>query len=92
MREATAQPEFADVALVDALRVEMRRLTERLERLENKVDLIDDGDEAPHAPLAWPVDVESDNALEVPPFEVNRSNSPAFDVLLGPAPARRDAS
>jgi hypothetical protein len=82
-------PQFADVALVEALRGELRRLTERLERLENKVDLIDDG-ESPQAPLAWPVEVESDNRLEVPPFEVKRSNSPAFDVLLGPA--RRDSA
>jgi hypothetical protein len=93
-RPATSAPtkpeqQFADVALLEAMRGELRRLTERLERLENKVDLIDDG-EPSQAPLAWPVDVESDNRLEVPPFEVRRSNSPAFDVLLGPA--RRDSA
>jgi hypothetical protein len=83
------RPPGVDPAVVDALRVEVRRLTERLERVENKVDLIGDGEE--ETPLAWPVEVETDNRLEVPPLEVKRSNSPAFDVLLGP-PARRDAS
>ena len=85
---APVQP-GVDPAVVDALRVEVRRLTERLERVESKVDLIRDNDD--EAPLAWPVEVETDNRLEVPPLEVKRSTSPAFDILLGP-PARRDAS
>lgn len=88
---ATPAPAAADPALVGAMRTELRRLTDRLERLEHKVDLIQDGDEAPQTPLAWPVDVETDNRLEVPPFEVKRSNSPAFDVLLGPARDRDSA-
>lgn len=69
-------------AALSELRSEVRRLAERLERVEDKVDLIRDGDDAP---LAWPVSVDSDNRLEVPPFEVSRANSPAFDVLLGPS-------
>jgi hypothetical protein len=88
---ATPAPAGADPALVEAMRTELRRLTDRLERLEHKVDLIQDGDEAPQTPLAWPVDVETDNRLEVPPFEVKRSNSPAFDVLLGPARGQETA-
>ena len=63
------------------LRAEVRRLAERVERVEDKVDLIRDGDDTP---LAWPVSVDSDSRLEVPPFEVSRTNSPAFDILLGP--------
>jgi hypothetical protein len=59
------------------------RLAEQLERVEDKVDLIRDGDDGP---LAWPVSVDSDSRLEVPPLEVSRGNSPAFDVLLGPPP------
>jgi hypothetical protein len=65
----------------------VERVAERVERVEDKVDLIRDGDDVP---LAWPVSVDNDNRLEVPPFEVARSNSPAFDVLLGPA--RRDSA
>jgi hypothetical protein len=80
-----AQP--AEAAAVANLRTEVRRLAERLERVEDKVDLIRDGDDVP---LAWPVSVDSDNRLEVPPLEVSRGNSPAFDVLLGPS--KRDTA
>ena len=83
------RPPAVDPAVIDALKTEVRRLTERLERVEDKVDLIHDG--AEETPLAWPVEVETDNRLEVPPLEVKRSNSPAFDILLGP-PARRDSA
>ncbi|MDQ1696174.1 MAG: hypothetical protein QOJ03_1527 [Frankiaceae bacterium] len=72
---------------VAELRNDVRRLAERVERVEDKVDLIRDGDDMP---LAWPVSVDGDSRLEVPPFEVARSNSPAFDILLGPA--QRDSA
>jgi hypothetical protein len=65
---------------VAALRDDLTRLSERLERVEDKVDLIRDGDDVP---LAWPVEVTVDSRLEVPPVTVSRAESPAFDVLLG---------
>lgn len=70
-----------------ALRADVRRLAERVERVEDKVDMIHDGDDAP---LTWPVEVTNDRRLEVPPLEVSRGNSPAFDVLLGPS--QRDSA
>jgi len=65
----------------------MRRLAGRLERVEDTVELIREADEAP---LAWPVPVTTDSPLEVPPLEVSRKSSPAFDVLLGPPPATEE--
>ena len=94
--------------LIAAVNAEVRRLAERLERVDGKVarvadrverveaqvELIRDGDETP---LAWPVPVNTDSQLEVPPLEVSRRPSPAFDVLLGApshpkATARRDSA
>jgi hypothetical protein len=72
---------------VQQLRSELQRLADRVERVEDKVDLIRDGDDTP---LAWPVPVYGDSKLEVPPLEVSRANSPAFDVLLG-SPSRDTA-
>lgn len=65
----------------------MRRLRDRLSRVEDTVELMSDRDEAP---LAWPAAVTSDSSLEVPPLEVSRKSSPAFDVLLGPPPAAKE--
>ena len=78
-------------AEIAALRAEVRRLADRLSRVEDTVDLIREGDEAP---LTWPVPVSTDSSLEVPPLEVSRKSSPAFDVLLGPPPteAERDSA
>jgi hypothetical protein len=39
-------------------------------------------------PLNWPTPVSTDSPLEVPPLEVSRRSSPAFDVLLGPPPVK----
>jgi hypothetical protein len=75
-----AEPAAHDHPEMLALRADVRRLAERLERCEDKVDLIRDGDDAP---LAWPVPVTTESRLEVPPLEVSRKSSPAFDVLLG---------
>ena len=63
------------------LQSEVRRLTDRLDRLEDTVELIREDEEAP---LSWPVAVGEPDRLEVPPIDVSRKNSPAFDVLLGP--------
>lgn len=75
-----ADPPARDEAL-EALATQVRRLAERVERVEDTVDLLrsDTGDE----PLAWPVAVGDDTRLEVPPVEVSRRASPAFDVLFG---------
>ena len=74
-------------AEITALRSEVRRLADRLSRVEDTVELIQESDEAP---LAWPTSVDTASALEVPPLEVSRKSSPAFDVLLGPPPAKRE--
>lgn len=77
---------------VAELRTQVRRLAERLERVEDKVELMDDVDSAP---LAWPVSVDTESRLEVPPLNISRADSPAFDVLLGPSrvdPSRRDTA
>jgi hypothetical protein len=83
--ESTQRAEIA------ALHVEMRRLAGRLERVEDTVELIRESEEAP---LAWPVPVTTDSPLEVPPLEVSRKSSPAFDILLGPPPTedKRDTA
>jgi hypothetical protein len=70
-----------------SLRAEVRRIAERLDRVADEVDLLRERDETP---LAWPVDVEQSTRIEVPPIEVSRGNSPAFDVLLGAS--RRDSA
>jgi hypothetical protein len=74
---------------VTALTREVRRLADRLERLEDSVEFLREDAEQPQ-PLSWPVPVESESRLEVPPLDVSRSSSPAYDVLLGPA--RRDTA
>jgi hypothetical protein len=73
------------------LRSEVRRLAERLERVEDSVELIRDTEARP---LSWPVPLTTDSPLEVPPLEVSRKSSPAFDILLGPPPptAARDSA
>lgn len=71
-------------ATLAALQAEVRRLTDRLERVEDTIELIRDESEAP---LNWPTPVATDSPLEVPPLEVSRRSSPAFDILLGPSPA-----
>jgi Holliday junction resolvase len=73
---------------VVALQGEVRRLTERLERLEHKVDI---SHERSEEPLSWPAAVDGESRLEVPPLSVSRRPSPAFDALLGPAPTRSSA-
>lgn len=73
-------------AEIAALQSEVRRLADRLSRVEDTVELIQENDEAP---LAWPSPVSTDSALEVPPLEVSRKSSPAFDVLLGPPSAKQ---
>ena len=60
----------------------LARVADKIERVEDKVDLLHAGDEAP---LSWPAPLTTDSTLEVPPVEVSRANSPAFDILLGPA-------
>lgn len=78
-------------AEIAALHSEVRRLADRLARVEDTVELIGEREEAP---LSWPTPVTTDSALEVPPLEVSRKSSPAFDVLLGPPPpkAERDSA
>jgi hypothetical protein len=72
---------------IAALHAEVRRLADRLARVEDTVELIGERDEAP---LSWPTPVTTDSELEVPPLEVSRKSSPAFDVLLGPPPANKE--
>ena len=74
-------------AEIAALNSEVRRLADRLARVEDTVELIGERDEAP---LSWPTPVTTDSALEVPPLEVSRKSSPAFDVLLGPPPSKQE--
>ena len=69
------------------MRAEVRRLADRLARVEDTVELIQENEEAP---LAWPAAVATDSPLEVPPLKVSRKSSPAFDVLLGPPPAKAE--
>jgi hypothetical protein len=78
-------------AEIAALQAEVRRLADRVSRVEDTVELISENDEAP---LAWPAPVATDSPLEVPPLEVSRKSSPAFDVLLGPPPtqSKRDTA
>jgi hypothetical protein len=59
----------------------------RAVRDEDTVELLGERDEAP---LSWPTPVTTDSALEVPPLEVSRKSSPAFDVLLGPPPVKQE--
>ena len=73
--------------MIASLQAEVRRLAERIERVEDTVELIQREGEPP---LTWPTAVTTDNTLEVPPLEVSRRSSPAFDVLLGPAPVDED--
>jgi hypothetical protein len=87
--EQAAAESAADTAAETAtLRRDLRRLAERLERLEDKVDLIRDGDDVP---LAWPVAVADEGRLGVPPLDLSTSSSPAYDVLLGGS-SRRDSA
>jgi hypothetical protein len=77
-----AQPQWVEYrATLAALQAEVRRLADRLERVEDTVELIQTEAESP---LNWPSPVTTDSPLEVPPLEVSRKSSPAFDVLLGP--------
>ncbi len=80
--EVVKPPAVPDPELA-ALVTEVRRLTERLDRVEDTVEMIRaDRDE----PLDWPVAVGDDERrLEVPPLDLSRGTSPAFDVLLGPS-------
>lgn len=87
--------------LVAVLQAEVRRLADRLARVEGRVERVEDSVElvrdGAEKPLAWPVSVSQDSPLEVPPVEVSRRPSPAFDILLGApahpaATARRDSA
>jgi len=69
-------------AAIAVLQAEVRRLADRLERVEDTVELLHDEAEPP---LNWPAAVSTDSPLEVPPLEVSRRPSPAFDILLGPS-------
>ena len=92
LRAVRDEPQPVDHrAEIAALRTEVRRLADRLSRVEDTVELIQESEEAP---LAWPVPVDNGSTLEVPPLEVSRKSSPAFDVLLGPPPpkAERDSA
>jgi hypothetical protein len=92
LRAVRDEPRPADHrAEITALHAEVRRLADRLGRVEDTVELLGERDEAP---LSWPTPVTTDSALEVPPLEVSRKSSPAFDVLLGPPPskAQRDTA
>jgi hypothetical protein len=80
-----AQPQWVEHrATLAALQAEVRRLADRLERVEDTVELIQTEAEPP---LNWPTPVATDSPLEVPPLEVSRRPSPAFDILLGPSSA-----
>ena len=68
-----------------ALQAEVRRLASRLERVEDTIELMRDDAEPP---LHWPTPVSTDSPLEVPPLEISRRSSPAFDILLGPSPSQ----
>lgn len=84
LRAVAAEPRFDPSVLEDRL----DRLTARLDRLEDKVELFGESDEAP---LAWPSAVAATDRLEVPPLTTSRADSPAYDVLLGPAVRRSTA-
>jgi hypothetical protein len=73
---------------VDDLHERIERLTARLDRLEDKVEMYGETEEAP---LSWPSAVAATDRLEVPPLTTSRANSPAYDVLLGPAVSRSSA-
>jgi hypothetical protein len=66
------------------MQAEVRRLADRLDRVEDTIELLQDEDEPP---LNWPTPVATDSPLEVPPLDISRRSSPAFDVLMGPSPA-----
>lgn len=88
LRAVRDEPQPADHrAEIAALTAELRRLADRLARVEDTVELISERDEAP---LSWPTPVTTDSTLEVPPLEVSRKSSPAFDVLLGPPPSKKE--
>ena len=88
LRVVRDEPRPADHrAEIAALNAEVRRLADRLARVEDTVELIGERDEAP---LSWPTPVSTDSTLEVPPLEVSRKSSPAFDVLLGPPPTKQE--
>lgn len=84
LRAVTTEPSTGITELQDRL----DRLTARLDRLEDKVELFGETDEAP---LSWPSAVAPTDRLEVPPLTTSRANSPAYDVLLGPAVRRSTA-
>ena len=90
--EATAEPstEPSTVPGIDVAELQERldRLTSRLDRLEDKVEMYGETDEAP---LSWPSAVAPTDRLEVPPLTTSRADSPAYDVLLGPAVSRSSA-
>jgi len=82
---ADSQPGWIEHrAALAAMQAEVRRLAGRLDRVEDTIELLQDEGEAP---LNWPTPVTTDSLLEVPPLEVSRRSSPAFDILLGPSPA-----
>lgn len=86
--DARSQAQWVEQrATLVALQAEVRRLADRLERVEDTIELIRDDAEPP---LNWPTAVTTDSALEVPPLDISRRPSPAFDVLLGPPPADED--
>jgi len=73
----------------EELAARVARLAERLDRLEDSVELIRRDEE----PLSWPTPAVEDGDLdrvEVPPVHAMRRPSVAFDMLLGP-PARDSA-
>jgi hypothetical protein len=84
LRAVAVEPR-ADAA---ELQERLDRLTARLDRLEDKVEMYGEPEEAP---LSWPSAVASTDRLEVPPLTTSRADSPAYDVLLGPAVKRSTA-
>jgi hypothetical protein len=89
--EAQPEPQSQQSApQIDLAELQERldRLTARLDRLDDKVELIVEPDEEP---LSWPSPVAPSDRLEVPPLTTSRANSPAYDVLLGPAVRRSSA-
>ena len=88
-RRLESQPQWVEHrATLAALQAEVRRLSDRLERVEDTVDLIQAESEPP---LNWPAPVTTDSTLEVPPLEVSRRPSPAFDILMGPSSSADEA-
>jgi hypothetical protein len=88
LRAVAAEPQ-TDVRIdLTVMQEQLDRVAARLDRLEDKVEMFGESDEAP---LSWPSAVAATDQLEVPPLTTSRADSPAYDILLGPAVRRSTA-